>query len=517
MKSAKKFDPIYIILSISIILISYVGFRAIALSFTHDESFSYLHWMSRPIVKIFTFGDFQAIEPANNHILNTLLMKLSSNLFGASEFSLRLFSVLAYILYLFASYKLVYQLRQGLAIIGFLLLNCNPYLLDFFSLSRGYSLALAFMLLSLVFLKNGLERKSIERMLRQFLLALGTAGIACLANLTFLYFYVALVGTIIVYLIIFYRQNFSSFSNFLAQNQLANIFNSKNIPFYIYSVAAQFYLVPTVIRLRTINAFSYGGEKGFIPDTMYSLVKRSLYDQGYFEHLSTWLCFSIIILMAISTVIFIFGFIQDKFSGRAFLPLAYLSITWFITFLSLSLNATFHIKFLVGRTAILFLPLLALILIYLFDYLLSYKPSKAYQLTAQFIILLTTSAVVYHTLNSANLSYSLEWRYDSDTKAMIQDLQQAVTQESGTNLVSPSISLGISGPFEPTINFYKKIYKLSWLKNMTRDNLKETNDYYFYLPSDQSLVQNRPILLKKKYEAAGNMLSVQEPKSIAIN
>ncbi len=67
-------------------LFVYVILRAYLLSFTHDESLSYT------IVE----GKITWGKTANNHLLNTLLMSLSSSLFGMSELGLRLPNVLSF-------------------------------------------------------------------------------------------------------------------------------------------------------------------------------------------------------------------------------------------------------------------------------------------------------------------------------------------------------------------------------------------------------------------------------------
>src|SRR5665213_1523943 len=133
---------------IGILLFAYTISRAFLLSFTRDESFTYLEYVRKGILVLSHYNT----TSANNHLLNTWLMELSSKIFGISEFSLRLPNVLAHTLFLIYSAKLVAKLNSNLLIIGsFLILNLNPFLLDFFSLARGYGLSIALMMASLYY------------------------------------------------------------------------------------------------------------------------------------------------------------------------------------------------------------------------------------------------------------------------------------------------------------------------------------------------------------------------------
>jgi len=81
----------------------------------------------------------------NNHVLNTILVKISTARIHLTEFSLRLPSLLFGVLYLIAAYRLSRrwfgQGRMFLAVLG--LLTLNPLILDAMSEARGYGMSLA--------------------------------------------------------------------------------------------------------------------------------------------------------------------------------------------------------------------------------------------------------------------------------------------------------------------------------------------------------------------------------------
>lgn len=120
--------------------------RAVLVPLTYDEAASYLRYISQDFLAIFNF------EVATNHFLNTLPTKLVSIIAGDSELALRLPSLAGYGLYLSFSVLILRSISErAVAIAGFVLLNLNPYLLDYFALSRGYGLSLGCLMGALFF------------------------------------------------------------------------------------------------------------------------------------------------------------------------------------------------------------------------------------------------------------------------------------------------------------------------------------------------------------------------------
>src|ERR1035437_2708838 len=77
---------------LGLILVIFSGYKAYFDSFTFDESLTWLDHMHRSVRNIIIYE----YPSANNQLLNTLLMKASSNLLDNSEFMLRLHSWLAH-------------------------------------------------------------------------------------------------------------------------------------------------------------------------------------------------------------------------------------------------------------------------------------------------------------------------------------------------------------------------------------------------------------------------------------
>ena len=147
-----KGTAIFLIIFLAIAQISYTSYRAANLSMTCDESSTYLNYHDTNVFTCFSSKDCWG--NANNHLLNTFLFQQSVKIFGVNELGMRAPNLLGHIIYLLFSFLLVLSLTRNrlLIVTGFVLLNVNPYLLDFFSLARGYGLNLGFEMAGLYFL-----------------------------------------------------------------------------------------------------------------------------------------------------------------------------------------------------------------------------------------------------------------------------------------------------------------------------------------------------------------------------
>ena len=140
----------YGILAISLFI--YVAIKAYLAGFTHDESITYM----------IATGDLGWPKTANNHLLNTELILLTTQLFGYAEWVLRLPNVLIFPLFLFFLYKICFRYTQNalpivLAVPIFLF---NPFVIQYFGMARGYGLALTLALMSMYYLFRSLSQLS---------------------------------------------------------------------------------------------------------------------------------------------------------------------------------------------------------------------------------------------------------------------------------------------------------------------------------------------------------------------
>lgn len=104
---------------------------------TFDEAYTFLNY-------IYTDDVFN-VGIANNHILNSFLVNITTKL-GYSEIFIRLPNLLSGVLYIFFTYK--FLKNKNNKILGYALLLSNPYILDYFSIARGYGISTFFIFLS---------------------------------------------------------------------------------------------------------------------------------------------------------------------------------------------------------------------------------------------------------------------------------------------------------------------------------------------------------------------------------
>ncbi len=250
--------PILVLIAGSLIFF-YTGLKAQLASFTHDESFSYLNYCHESFIEIITFNNWYT----NNHVLNSLFMKYSAQLFGTSEFALRLPNLLLLLVYMAYSFRLFRDKNPLLALAIFLLLCTNTLLIDLFGLARGYGMSCGFMLMSLYhFLKFGEQRQRKDLFI--FHLA---ALLAILSNFTLLAYYAAALLTYNLSALLPTGLNKASKFNLLSVNKV------HALPLMAVFVI----LYEPVRRLLTKTTLDFGGSNGFYEDTVSHLVYISFH------------------------------------------------------------------------------------------------------------------------------------------------------------------------------------------------------------------------------------------------
>lgn len=129
------------VLATALFALAWIVARAAVQSITIDEADTYLAFVSR-------FPPFQWYPASNNHVLNSLLMRLFTSVFGTCNLTVRAPALLGAALYISAAYGLCGLLRVK-ALFEWALFTCcvlNPFVLDYLVAARGYSLAAGFLL-----------------------------------------------------------------------------------------------------------------------------------------------------------------------------------------------------------------------------------------------------------------------------------------------------------------------------------------------------------------------------------
>jgi hypothetical protein len=177
---------IYIILSVFIF--TYVVLRAMILPLYVDELYSFNHYVRSGFLS--PFNDYRA---ANNHLLNTFLTTISYRVLGDSPLSIRLFNVLAFLPFAFYLYKIGCFITHNITRWTFyLVLLCSLNFLSYFSLSRGYGLSFALMLMSIYYIYQTFKYNSIKLIATSTFILL----LALYANFSLLLFLLISLGVL---------------------------------------------------------------------------------------------------------------------------------------------------------------------------------------------------------------------------------------------------------------------------------------------------------------------------------
>lgn len=455
------------------IIFIYLIVRAIKLPMTCDEVKTCLEYSRDSVGEIMSYS--RSAVP-NNHIFHTLLVKFFTNIFGMKALVCRLPNLLGFVMYFYFCYKILNlgENKRGSSIpivLGLLLLVGNPYLLDFFSLARGYGLACAFMMGSIYFALNFLKSQENKTILLSALFGV----LSVYTNFTTLNFYVALCLLLGIFIIIQPKKNLSALSILLVCS----------------TVLADLSYFP-IVRMRATNQFVFWGSKGFYEDTFKSLTDSLMYGSWYFGH-NTANVFRILILLLLFAVGIFVTFAFKKLKAETFkTPFVFaflLLITTVIT--NIAQYYVVHTPYLQTRTALFFFPL-ADLPIALCCQNLEQINRKAFNIVA-FILGLPFA---YHFFSHINTNSCYEWWYDASTKKVLTYLEN----EYQNDPEKKKIKLATFSWMMPSFLFHiQEEGRESWI-NIPESNGKihpEGMNYYYTFDSEIDS-------LKDKFEVEKN-------------
>lgn len=459
------------ILGLALLLFVYVFIRAYLMSFTRDESYSFLEYVVPQYWILSTYNDVSA----NDHLLNTWLMIICNSLVGSSELSLRLPNVLAFVLFLYFSFKFTKDIENNiLAVSAFVLLTVNPYLLDFFSVARGYGLTLAFTIGNLYFFYRWIITKD------QFqfaILSILFASIAVLANFTLINVFLLILASI--FLFILFSNDPQKFKRILI--------------ILVFPAALFSFIIPILLHLKEAGSFAlqnFGGPKGIWGDTFQTLIYKIFYQQISFAYAEKiFACLGVLLF-----VLGIFIVLKNKEHSSELNFLRYLLFA--ITFLILFIYALHFIsgaQFPQNRTGLFFIPFLSLLLVFV----LRWWSSKS-----KYSILLATVIAVcslVHFGRSANLLYAFEFKDD----AYIKTAAEFIKEGSGNK----PISIGVHYSFYKPFNYYSYLWKKDQWQPCYRDSLwSKEHDYYFVYQRNFAEMKIDSVKVVSHYEKTNTFL-----------
>lgn len=441
-----------LLLPLGLVALGVVLWRALSVSITHDEAFTYLHYGR------LSWGDillFKGPPLANNHVLNTLLLKLSTQWFGVESFALRLPNILFAGLYFFYAALLAKKFTHPLStVMAFLILCAQPYLFDFFALARGYGMALALLLGAVYHLYEYRNVQNGNHTYRTLIFA----GLATYANLTFLYAYLALAVLLLLL----------AFAEGEDRHGWLRLVRAELVVSLVLGLLIY-------LPLTRIQGDLTGGDSGFWQDTVLSLTAKL----GY--HPKAWVELIWQLAMAVLLVLGLLGTIYDLFIKSEVRRDQFYHIILFwivlILFVSTGLHFLLDVPWLQGRMALVYVPLFLSLVIFMALRLII--PS-AFNWVPKIAMALIAAGLLLHFAHKFDPKSTLDWNYDSSSKQVYQTLQEDREEQAGSKSggAQPK-QVFTHWLYEPSLNFYRISKKAEWLDKIERKD---------YFPADYLLL-----------------------------
>jgi len=437
-----------IMLSFSVALLVYVAIRAHNLSFTHDESLTFT------IVE----GHYIYLNTANNHILNTDLMSLSESVFGKSEIALRLPNVLSFIFFLIGSFSIFKSAQNNwILLFGASLILLNPFVIEFFSLARGYGLALGFMVMSIFYMtRNGMTYHSLKPLVKDFVLSASFASLAVYSNLSMINF---LISVIIIFIIQFglFRKYQVSHLGHLAV--FISVILLSCVPIYLG--------VQRLLLLKEMGQLYFGTTS--LIDSINSLIVPTVFFTEGVPVITSLIKIVVLLFLGMGILAII---INKEFKGKLFL------ITILILLLTTALlleRFLFEVKYPIGRAALYYWPIFSIFTYYLAIHL--FRHYENFRNVHIPIILCLMLPIWLNFFKGANLTHTRIWHYDANTKDIMEILRDT-SQTMGTNVTISNHWL-----FEPTINYYRVLWSLN-MDPANRNGIDLNSDFIYDFKED---------------------------------
>lgn len=443
-----------------------IAFRAVDLPITHDEAST---WLNYRHLNVFScLSNYGCWGSANNHWLNTLLLQWSAGLFGEAPWALRLPNVFAGILYFVAAALLSmrYIKQPVLQVAGFLLLVAQIYLLDFFSLARGYGMMSCGVLWGIYGMLRYVENLD----LRWLSIVVTSLVLSVLGNFTALVPWASIgLGWFVWWLLMH------------PQEKIALLMRH-SIPWVVSAIILTVLLSFPIKVLSASGEFEWGSSGPWA--MMVDLVTNLLYGRKYFgEHSPEYLLYG---LMLASGIVVATVLLNKKTDSRnqVFILFVLLLCNFFVLIVQQKFSGA---QAPVGRKSIFLIP-------FIFGLLAVGLNLIKQNMTGILLGGVLSVALLYHMSRSFPWSGCREWYYD----AHYPELLSSILPE-GT--ASDSVRLGSSWIFNPALVFYQQTQSLplSGLVYQKQIVIDSTMQYYYLDPSDTIGMYSRPFVLDKNF------------------
>jgi len=320
-----------VFLSVSGLIWIYLFLRAIFVPMGHDEIATFHSYIQT--------GDFLWFVTnwdMNNHEINSALSALFYSLFGLSPLVLRLANLIMFPLFCYYLWKTGYLLpgRVARRALWITLLLSHGFL-EFFSLSRGYGMSMAFLMPVLFYTLLITEKFTTRKMIAAVVWGI----ISAMANLTLLSTFLILIGWLA--LVICFSRQVSGFHRKMVN--ILCLIPTGIIPAFIFVLIS--------FKARKLGLLYTGGSKGFFTDTVRTLLPKM-------TGLDNMILYSVAALLFLFIAGYgIYTIFREKSIFRPGLVFPVFLCANIISYLFL--NRFLHVNYPEDRTAVYLFPLFA--------------------------------------------------------------------------------------------------------------------------------------------------------------
>jgi hypothetical protein len=336
LSTQKLFNIPFITMSAIVLVIA--GIRCVTIPLNYDEALTfYIYVQSGHPLTLYTH--YSLI----NHISNSFLSWICYSLFGDSPFFLRLPNLLALLILIIATGRISKHLTHFHSKIilatGFLL---SFYLLNFYSLCRGYGLSTSFLVLSASFLIDYFNSKNLKSLFIFYLLM----QLAISANLVLVI--VAIAETFVIILFQFRQKEF---------------LKKPNIILLLFHLSCLSFWVSYSFFLQTHNVLYDGGGKSYW-ESYTSLINMLVGEHKNNAPLILFICFTSLVVVSITK-----NFKKGKSSFQyLFTPSPFYTLLFACLIAGFYvMNILLHVNYPQNRTALFFYVFFILSLAFTLD------------------------------------------------------------------------------------------------------------------------------------------------------
>lgn len=460
-QSGSRRWKITLLAGIALLLILYSILRSAMMCITTDEAFSYLVYVTKNAFLPPSY-DFMT---ANFHMLNTWGMIICNTIFGSDEWSLRLPNVLAHAAWLFFTARFALKSRSTWnAVAVYILLNVHPYLLDFFSVARGYGISFGFIAGALWYMHCYTERK----LTKHLVLSLLFAGFAVWASSVMFHVFSAIAG-VLAGVILFTKHDDNSIRHKIIQL----------IAIAVMSAVMILPIVPIVVQMKEAGALVWGTQSlwGF---TLRNLGALVLYDvDGSIVMDKTVSDFGLAAALILIGAIVLAGIFRKSIPPK--LPLVAMAAVLMLCFASVILHHFFlDTPYPYTRTG------LFLFVVLIFTVAIAVRDNIIGNNIALGICIVVIPLQLWTASSDFNLRHTEEWQFCEDVEIaldeIISDFQPAPEHPATT----VACDIEIYNPFR----YYLETRNISNVTMAMRipGSPEPVADYYLLTRSDHSTV-----------------------------